>query len=683
MESNALVSIIVPVYKVEKYLNKCINTIVHQTYKNLEIILVDDGSPDKSPQLCDMWARKDVRIKVIHKSNGGLSDARNAGLKVATGKYILFVDSDDWISLNMVSDLVEIMEKENADMSICQFARVFSDGRIEANALFSKSPMVLNRKETLNLLIEDTTLTNHVWRKMYRHKLIKNEVFPKGKNFEDIYAMPDLLKCCNKIVCTNKIEYFYRQNEAGIVQNKSLANYRDQITALNYAENKIIDLEPQLKDKVLYYQIIKEISILREISRNKNNNFSPVKEYIRNDILSKPISTYKNIPGKRNKAVYLFLKYSNNISFLYSSISFLKKIYHPIKEKAQIKRDKKDITRKIERDNKPKFYIIGTPEYGNLGDQALMLGEFEFIKKYFPEYTIITIPQRQLYIVDKVKKYITKKDIIGLQAGGNIGTLYPGIHIAQEEAVYKLRDKNLIIFPQTFYYSNSKKGKEWLQKTYKVYKKCSNLIVFVRDNSSFELLHKHMPGINVCLVPDMVLMLTNNKNTYNKDNIRYKRVLVLLRHDNEQTLTWKEKDKIFTALDKNFSDILEADMHVYHDFESIEAAKSSVIEQLQKIRQSELVVTDRLHGMIFSFLTNTPCIVLKSKSPKILGVYQWIRDRKNICLINEISDVDKAIQELKYLHDECDKESNTKIEIQYNKMAKTIKEKVLNGIKNN
>ena len=157
------VSIIIPIYKVEKYLNQCINTIVHQTYKNLEIILVDDGSPDECPKICDSWGRKDSRIKVIHKSNGGLSDARNEGLTKATGKYLLFVDSDDWISLNMVSDLVKIMDKENADMGICQFADVFPDGRIEANSLFEKDYLVLDREETFNRLIEDTALTNHVW----------------------------------------------------------------------------------------------------------------------------------------------------------------------------------------------------------------------------------------------------------------------------------------------------------------------------------------------------------------------------------------------------------------------------------------------------------------------------------------------------------------------------------------
>ena len=121
MNKNVKISIIVPVYKVEKYLDKCVNSIVGQTYKNLEIILVDDGSPDNCPAMCDEWAQKDSRIKVIHKKNGGLSSARNAGLDACTGDYIGFVDSDDWIEPDMYEYLLNIGMKNNADVSRCEF----------------------------------------------------------------------------------------------------------------------------------------------------------------------------------------------------------------------------------------------------------------------------------------------------------------------------------------------------------------------------------------------------------------------------------------------------------------------------------------------------------------------------------------------------------------------------------
>ena len=115
----AIISTIIPIYKVEKYLQTCIESVVNQTIKDLEIILVDDGSPDYCPEICDAWAQKDSRIKVIHKENGGLSDARNAGLDIAQGEYISFVDSDDWIAPNMYEIMLEVIEKEHADICAC------------------------------------------------------------------------------------------------------------------------------------------------------------------------------------------------------------------------------------------------------------------------------------------------------------------------------------------------------------------------------------------------------------------------------------------------------------------------------------------------------------------------------------------------------------------------------------
>ena len=136
-----LVSIIVPIYKVEPYLRRCLDSIVNQTYTNLEIILVDDGSPDGCPQICDMYAAKDNRIVVIHKNNGGLSDARNAGLNICKGIYISFVDSDDWVGRDYIKILVNNAKKEQADIVIEKFIKTNSEGnqinREQKNNLFS------------------------------------------------------------------------------------------------------------------------------------------------------------------------------------------------------------------------------------------------------------------------------------------------------------------------------------------------------------------------------------------------------------------------------------------------------------------------------------------------------------------------------------------------------------------
>ena len=128
------VSIIVPIYKVEKYLNRCIDSILNQTYKNIEVILVDDGSPDRCGAICDNYSKIDKRIKVIHKKNEGLAEARNAGIKIATGEYISFVDSDDFINKNMYKVLYENAIKYDADISMCQFKYIYPDDMIDESS---------------------------------------------------------------------------------------------------------------------------------------------------------------------------------------------------------------------------------------------------------------------------------------------------------------------------------------------------------------------------------------------------------------------------------------------------------------------------------------------------------------------------------------------------------------------
>ena len=206
------VSIIIPVYNVEKYIDRCIKSVINQTYEKLEIILIDDGSPDNCPEICDKWSQTDSRIKVIHKKNGGLSDARNAGLSIATGKYVLFVDSDDWISNNMVENMVQAMENNDVDIVICQYIVAYENGE-EKNLKTEVGERIFDSKEALRLLLQNTIITNHVWRKLYKRNLIKPNIFPVNRNYEDIYTVADFFISCNKIMYLDDAYYYYFQND--------------------------------------------------------------------------------------------------------------------------------------------------------------------------------------------------------------------------------------------------------------------------------------------------------------------------------------------------------------------------------------------------------------------------------------------------------------------------------------
>lgn len=211
-----LISVIVPVYKVEPYLDKCISSIANQTYKNLEIILVDDGSPDNCPAMCDAWAEKDSRIRVIHKPNGGLSDARNAGMAVATGELMAFVDSDDWIVPDMYEYLYQRLTEDNSDIAACGVQMVWEDKKL-CRMLTRTGSCVLNQEEAMRAIIEESWLKQPVWYKIYKTALVRDILFPKGKYHEDVFWSYQAVGSAQKVSVSDHIGYYYLQHGGSIM----------------------------------------------------------------------------------------------------------------------------------------------------------------------------------------------------------------------------------------------------------------------------------------------------------------------------------------------------------------------------------------------------------------------------------------------------------------------------------
>lgn len=250
-----LISVIVPVYNMEKYLKRCVDSILVQTYRQLEIILVDDGSTDTSPVICDDYAVKDKRIRVIHKENGGLSDARNAGLAIATGNYIGFVDSDDWIEPDMYKDMYEAVVKNRAQMAVCRYAEIYPDRIIDGSC---NDVVVLSRDEVLDIFICEHSqykIYNSVWSKLFQRELIGDTKFPKGRNSEDIVFTTKAfcrLKCC---VYIDKAYYNYVKEREGSIMN-SFAGDRmlnDEIPFWREHIACIHQVKEELGNKAEYY----------------------------------------------------------------------------------------------------------------------------------------------------------------------------------------------------------------------------------------------------------------------------------------------------------------------------------------------------------------------------------------------------------------------------------------------
>lgn len=212
-----LVSIIVPVYNTEKYLDRCIKSIISQTYKNLEIILVDDGSPDNCPHMCDEWAEKDNRIKVIHKLNDGLANARNSGIEICNGDYVMFTDSDDYIELDMVEFLMNLSVKYNADVSRCGFYYNYDNGNQKTDG--NDYTVKLLEKDDRIIELVTTGFGGTVWNKLYKREVVKSNFFSKQDGCsEDILYNFRVYKEDYKTVFSDVPKYHY------VIRNNSITN---------------------------------------------------------------------------------------------------------------------------------------------------------------------------------------------------------------------------------------------------------------------------------------------------------------------------------------------------------------------------------------------------------------------------------------------------------------------------
>lgn len=263
------ISIIVPVYNVEIYLRECLESIERQTFTDWECIVVDDGSPDGSDRICDEFAARDSRFIVIHKINGGLSSARNAGLKRAQGKYISFIDSDDSVKPEFLQHMWQLITTTGADVVQVEFERQFTTYSRPHHAL--KELKTLNRRELLKELLIDNKVPNYVWMKMFRREVIDTP-FPEGETFEDIYVMNHWARNIHKMVLSPQPLYQYRQRRGSIVNS-------------NYSKYRLDFLKAKLDRQAKFHQIdstaVSQQTATKILWKNLVNAAKPIARYTR------------------------------------------------------------------------------------------------------------------------------------------------------------------------------------------------------------------------------------------------------------------------------------------------------------------------------------------------------------------------------------------------------------------
>lgn len=658
---NPLVSIIIPIYNVTKYLDKCLESVINQSYRRLEIILVNDGSTDNCLQECQKWANMDQRIRLINKAHGGLPDTRNVGLKHAHGEYVLFVDSDDWLKPNMVATMLKAFQRTHADMVTCQFVNIHSDGQrtLSFPAIHNR---IVNRHQYIELLIENREVTNHVWRKMFKRALMPQQPFKKGTRFEDIAAMPGLIRHCRRFALISQPLYFYRERANSLVHDQSFQSimdyYRNRKAALKAYQ--MIDNHLNLYSVPIYHWYLASLLNLLNLSSRNQQVLKAQKDVLQH---LRQLSNLQ-LPDIRSQIFNQLLRISSTLACHFIKWSYRS---HLIKDRFFILKKKQKYKRRFITTNK-KLLLLGRPDYGNLGDRAIAFGEDYFIKQYFPQFKIISILTKDLLFTRHIKHYVKSSDLVALQGGGNIGTLYPGIHYCQEKALGNFKRRKTIIFPQTFYYSKDLKGWQVVARTRSLYSRMKHLLILTREPISYHFVKQQLQLNNVALTPDIALILHPQIKHY------YRRgALLILRNDQEKTLSKTRYHQVKMIVKARLGKINFADTHVgYDDFPDI-FAKQRLEELWDKYYHAKVIVTDRLHGMIFAAITNTPCVVLPSLSPKIKGVYgQWLRGNNFIQLITDLNDLPTAIDQVTSVKNPQLKRD--KINRAFDQMAQLIKQ---------
>lgn len=280
-----LISVIVPVYKVENYLSRCIESILSQSYKNIEILLIDDDSPDNCPQICDNYARDYINIKTIHLENSGFgaSCARNVGLDNAKGDFIAFVDSDDYIHEELFSILIQAIESHPlSNVAIASYQKVTSD-TIEYDLIESNTSVLLDAKDAMNLIIEDQYLTA-LWSKLFNKSVFENLRFPLNKHNEDMFLMPFIFQKASRIVYTPQPLYYYFQDNESLCRSTFNYNMLDMLDALFMWKEHVALYYPSLLNKVTFHYYSAVINSCQYLSTKNDSKGVERFEYYQSEL---------------------------------------------------------------------------------------------------------------------------------------------------------------------------------------------------------------------------------------------------------------------------------------------------------------------------------------------------------------------------------------------------------------
>lgn len=763
-----LISVIVPVYKVEAYLDECVASILGQMYRNLELILVDDGSPDNCGTMCDAWAQKDERVRVIHQENVGLSGARNTGVDKSSGKWIAFVDSDDAIHPQMLEKLYRaVHETEGARIACARFERQDEVSQEWMNARFAQAEsMRLQGNDLWNFFYANEINTQMVvaWNKLYDRELFSHLKYPLGRIHEDEFLTYRLLYQAQTVAWVDQPLYCYRQRAGSIMSSENTKAVLDAMEAFvqrsafvqeHLPEFAVKDYEvftghveraellcaedPQALAKIrrwgrqvfcrmygklpadqkrggafhymlpeLYkrYRRLKEIrkgegtasflhgctqqaeevkrliaqgtpkeaegaltSLIARLWRNRDVELSAADRRVYRRLCRYAGDGYRRLAAKTGKksmlaraaALYVGMdayaalvgkRHPEALGLPAFDPQTLEKFAAQLRQFPQGRR----------------FILLQTPEHGNLGDHAIAMAERRFLQKYFPTVPVIELPGFAFSsAAEKYKALLDRqRDTILIHGGGFIGSLWAEQEDNAQILLKKLKDFRIVVLPQTIFYDDE--TSEQTARSLAGYKNCPGLLMLVREEYSYQRAQRLLREVNFQLVPDMVLQLR-----YKGPRPQRKGIGLCLRSDKEGVLNAEAKARLAEMMGQTFPEeqVVYTDTVLPQDV-PVQDREAAVQAKLEEFAGYKLMVTDRLHGMVFAALTGTPCLVLDNCDHKVRGVYEWVRQNPYLLYLDAPGAVAQALQMIGPMLEEEHQFDPGQTQAQFDRLARLL-----------
>ena len=649
MPSNFLVSIVIPIYRVEAYLRECVDSVIRQSYSNLEIILVDDASPDRCPMICDEYATKDDRVKVIHKpDNGGLSDARNVGLAAITGEYVYFLDSDDCIEEESIELLLSEAIRYSADVIFFD-SIVFGDMTCSGmrENYYTRGELYSNPKtgiEMLRKLLKYNEYRSAVPLLFIRRQILSefDMTFYNGIIYED-ELFTFLLFLHSRTVVHLAEPLYKRRIRDNSITNSSVNpnNFKSILIVASEMINTCINIDVNSQDRIvirlsidyilravnrIYYQL----SIAQRISLgHKLNEFKSllrVNEYFGCKDIEQACVSIHTISIER-------VIRSNVPDWLKPLLrGVIRRLQRPAPQFPLV------INQLSVTSGKPRIILLGTPAHGNLGDHAIAIAEKAFFADFLPDLEVVELVMPVYRAFSKqIRTYVHANDIVVVSGGGWLGSLWQHNEDTVRSIVCDYAENKIIILPQTVYFEDSDNGRRETEISQKIYTSHNDLLFCLRDKASYDFVLNNMftQSPDKCLyLPDMVLYL----NQFNHDTDRIG-VLLCFRQDREKCISPKDKMMLKDWLWKRGKNVTFTTT-VNLDPIPLQNRKRVLDSKLIEYASARMIVTDRLHSMLFAAITGTPCIAFNNVTGKVKGVHEWI---KHLEYIRFVSTVDEAI----------------------------------------